>query len=703
VSERLALRALAKHAGIEDGYYSALDHGWVPTGDATREALLSAMGLDASTEAAAARTLVESTERAGATPLEPVAVVVAGRPEARWLGVRGGALDARSVSIVGDEGFSFEGAADVAGDGGVALPELAPGRYRISLEPGGARQLRYVVPIRCASATERLGGRGGFGICVNLYSVRTATNWGFGNLGDLAALTDHADREGAAFVGLNPLHSLAPGGVCPYLPLSRLFRYPLYLDPTRIPELARCPAAQRMLESAGFRAELARLRAGDRLEAGAVGALLDGVLPTLHRAFAAGAWDPERARAFEQYRAVQGSALGDFATFSALADQMAAQGAGRDWRGWPEGFRSPANAPVRRFRAEHPEAVERHEWIQFELDRQLGAVVATAELPLGLYTDLALGSDPAGSDAWAFPELFARGARVGAPPDGFSRDGQEWGFPPLDPAALRQGGHEFWVTLLRAGFRHAGALRIDHAMGMARLFWIPEGRPPSEGAYVRYPADELLGILALESRRHGAAVIAEDLGTVPDGFAEQLAERGILSSRVMLFERDGDAFRPAARYPKRCLVTANTHDLPPLAALAGDADLELRRRAGHLADDTALSEARAERATCRSALQARLREDGWLETDAPDFAQLAGAVTAFLTSTPASLVGLSLDDLAGEHEPVNLPGVPPERHASWTRRLRSRLDEVWQGAPARACLAAVPPARRSGGRDQSAC
>jgi len=700
VSERPALRALAADAGIEDGYHSALDSGWVATRDATREALLSAMALDVCSEAAAERALAERTERSFALPVEPLKVAVAGRPEAGWLGVRQGAAEARSMTIEGDAGLVFEGETNGT-PSGFALPELAPGRYRIALTPGGAQQLRYVVPARCASASERLGERGGFGICANLYSIRSGANWGFGNLGDLAALAGRADREGAAFVGLNPLHSLAPGGVCPYLPLSRLFRYPLYLDPARIPELRRCPEAREKLESDGFRAELARLRATDQLDAGAVGALLDEVLPSLYRAFAAGLCGPERAQAFARYRLEQGAALEDFATFAALADDLAARGAGRDWRGWPEPFRSPASAEVRRFRADHPGTVERHAWIQFELDRQLGEVAADADLPLGLYTDLALGSDPSGSDAWAFPELFASGVRVGAPPDAFSRDGQEWGFPPLDPAALRQGGHDFWVGLLRAGFRHAGALRIDHAMGMARLFWIPEGRPPSEGAYVRYPADELLGILALESQRHGAAVIAEDLGTVPEGFADRLGERGVLSSRVMLFERDGDAFRTADRYPQHCLVTANTHDLPPLAALAGEEDLELRRTAGHIADDAALADARAERATCRGALQARLRADGWLDTDTPDRAQLAGAVTAFLASTPSTLVGLALDDLAGESEPVNLPGVPPERHASWTRRLHCGLDELWEGAPARACFEAVSSGRRSQRADPS--
>jgi len=628
VTERPALQALAARAGILDGYHSALDGSWVATSDATREALLAAMGLDASSEAAASRDLAKRLEEEDAE---------------------------------------------------------APGPLR----PGA--------PGRCASIEERLGEHGGFGLCVNLYSVRSDANWGFGHLGDLAALARRAGREGAAFVGLNPLHALPPGGVCPYLPMSRLFRHPLYLDPERIPELDHCPEARRLLESDAFRAQLSKLRAADRLDAGAVGTLLEQLLVELHRSFAAGACGPERTQDFARYRSQQGDALEHFATFCALADHFASQGPGRDWRRWPEPFRSPTSEAVRSFRETHPSEVERHAWIQFELDRQLGVVAAEAReagLALGLYTDLALGSDPAGSDAWAFPGLMVDGVRAGAPPDAFSREGQEWGFPPTDPAALRRSGYAFWVGLLRAGFRHAGALRIDHAMGLERLFWIPEGRPPSEGAYVRYPRDELLGIAALESARSGAAVIAEDLGTVPEGFGEQLDARGILSSRVLLFERDEHGFRPAERYPKRCLVTANTHDLPPLAALRGEDDLELRHRAGQLPDDAALETAREERQSDRRALLERLRADGWLGTDAADDATLAAAVTAFLCATPAQLVGLSLDDLAGEREPVNLPGVPPERHASWTRRLHPTLDRLWESPTARACLAAIPQSRR---------
>ncbi len=569
---------------------------------------------------------------------------------------------------------------------------------RLEAQAADAGGMAEAPASRCVSAWERLGPSGGFGFCVNLYSLRSSRNLGFGNLADLSLLVRLAGAEGAAFVGVNPLHALPPGGVCPYLPSSRLFRHPLYLDPTAIPELVHTPEAGRRLEGEAFREERERLRSSEQLDVVAVGALLETILSPLHASFRRGVCGSERTRAFERYRHEQGPALANHALFEALGDFFERGGMGRDWRRWPAPFRSPGSSEARKFGEEHAAEVERHAWIQFELDRQLGEVADEARragLSLGLYTDLALGSDPAGSDAWSFPESFVSGVRVGAPPDAFSPEGQEWGFPPLDPGALPQDGYAFFTHLLRAGFRHAGALRIDHAMCLERLFWIPEGRPPSEGAYVRYPRDALLGVLVRESLRHGAAVIAEDLGTVPEGFGHALAERGILSSRVALFERDDLGFRPSGEYPRETLVTANTHDLPPLAALAGDSDLRLRHSVGHLPDDAALEAAQVERARDREQLDDRLRSEGFLREGEVRPTDRAAALTAFLCATPACLVGVSLDDLALEIEPVNLPGVPPERHPSWRRRVRRPLETLLDAEPARACLAAIPASRRA--------
>jgi 4-alpha-glucanotransferase len=365
--------------------------------------------------------------------------------------------------------------------------------------------------------------------------------------------------------------------------------------------------------------------------------------------------------------------LTGFATYLVLAEFLSAT-AERDWREWPHTYRDPRSPHVRRFREQHSEEVDFHCYLQFELDRQLQSCAHAGEqarLRVGLLQDLALGSTAGGADAWMFQGLFAAGARIGAPPDEFNPAGQDWGMPPLVPRRLRDQAYGYWSQLLRASFAHAHALRIDHAMALTRLYWIPSGRPPSEGAYVRYPARDLLGILALESRRHGALVIGEDLGTVPPAFSAQLAQWGILSWRVLYFERSGRGFRPSRTYSRRALVTANTHDLPPLAGFVQGRDLELRRQAGAIESDSALADAQSERRESCRALAQQLRAEGVLGAGEalPSPPRLCAAVNAFLCRTPAPLVGIALDDLVGETEPVNLPGTSQDRFPSWRRRM----------------------------------
>jgi len=314
-------------------------------------------------------------------------------------------------------------------------------------------------------------------------------------------------------------------------------------------------------------------------------------------------------------------------------------------------------------------------------------------MKVGLYPDLALGSARGGAETWSFADLFAQDASLGAPPDDFSPEGQDWAIPPLDPLRLREQGFAFFRRLLRASFAHAGALRIDHVLGFFRLFWIPKGRPASEGAYVRQPARELLAILAHESRRQGALVIGEDLGTVPAGTQARLARHGILSSRVLYFERLGSRFRPARTWSKRALATANTHDLVPLAGYAAGVDLALRRRAGAIPSQQALRSALAERAASARALEDRLLAEGILRARGPSAQELAAAVSGFLARTPCPLVALSLDDALGESEPVNLPGVGPEAHPSWTRRMSVSLERLPAHPGWRACCAALRPGR----------
>ncbi|HEY5658926.1 MAG TPA: 4-alpha-glucanotransferase, partial [Myxococcota bacterium] len=554
---------------------------------------------------------------------------------------------------------------------------------------------------RCAEIGETLGTARGFGLTANLYTLRSARNWGVGDMGDLAELLRFAGSRGAAFVGISPLHYLWNLGhdVSPYAPVSRLYGNPLYLEIEAIPELAESPVARARLAQPAFRTRLEAARQADAVDYDTVSALKREILEPLHRVFAARQRDQRtgRGRAYANFLRERGPSLIDFATYLALAEHFANRGE-RDWRKWPRTYRDPRSPAVARFRRDHAESVDFHCYVQFELDRQLAACARErARSTPGVLADLALGSTAGGADTWLYPGLFAPDVRMGAPPDAFNAAGQDWGLPPPDPHRMREQRYAYWTHLLRASCAHARALRIDHAMALTRLYWIPPGHSPRDGAYVRYPVRDLLGILALESRRSGTSVIGEDLGTVPRGFAAQLARAGVLSWRVLYFERDARGFRAARTYSRRALITANTHDLPPLAGFAAGSDLALRRRIGAISEDSALAAARAERReTCR-ALARRLSREGLLpaRTALPSHPQLAAAVHAFLARTPAPLVGLALDDLAGETEPVNLPGASAEVFASWRRRMALDLKSLARDAGAQQAVCAAAPRRRS--------
>jgi 4-alpha-glucanotransferase len=547
-----------------------------------------------------------------------------------------------------------------------------------------------------------LGAERAYGILVNLYSLRGA-GFGHGHLGDLAALARFAGEQRADFVGTNPLHAVPNQGLefSPYSPTSRLYRNTLYLDPEAVPELAHCEAARRLLDEPALRRRRAALQRAERIDHEAVARALAPVLRALHAGFRAGA-DRERAATYADYCRREGAALDDFATFEVLCGVLAAPGASplRAWWEWPEAYRDPRNVAVAALRKEHELEVDLQRWLQFELDRQLGLAARAARdagCRIGLYPDLALGAARASADTWMEPRVFARGASIGAPPDDYAPEGQDWGLPPLHPQQLREDGYRFFARVLRAGFAHAGALRLDHAMSLVRLFWIPDGRPGSEGAYVAYRPDELLGVLALESHRARALVVAEDLGTLPPELPGLLADWGLLRSAVTRFERTADGrYKRARDYPARALATLGTHDLAPLAGFLDGTDLALRRRAGALASDAELAAARAEREAEVRALRARLAEDGLLADASratPDAISLAAH--AFLAGTPSRLVAASLDDLAGEREPVNLPGVAPEQHPSWSRRMAEPQGTLFRSS---ALLGRLAPLRARRGQ-----
>ncbi|KOV92225.1 4-alpha-glucanotransferase [Streptomyces sp. NRRL B-3648] len=521
-------------------------------------------------------------------------------------------------------------------------------------------------------APDRLPAPAGrsYGLLVQLYSLLSRRSWGMGDLTDLAELAGWAGHTaGAGFIQVNPLHAAVPGAPTdpsPYRPSSRRFPDPVHLRIEAVPEFAHVEDHERLT---GLLQRAERLRAavldkGALIDRDAVWELKREALELV----LAVPLGPGRQASYDAFRAAHGQALDDHATWNALAELH-----GSDWHHWPDGLRDPRSAATARARSDLAGRVEFHARLAWLTDGQLRAAQRAAReagMPVGIVHDLAVGVHPAGADAWAQQDVYAAGMSVGAPPDAFNARGQDWGLPPWRPDRLAATGFAPYRDLLRALFRYAGALRIDHVMGLFRLWWVPQGNPPTDGTYVHYDADAMLALLALEATRAGAVVIGEDLGTVEPGVREALQRRGVLGTSVLWFERDweGDGRPlPPERWRADCLATATTHDLPPTAArLTGD-HVELRDSLGLLTRSAA--EERAEATADAAEWLALLGSLGLLDSPAAgppgsDEEEEIRAVHRFLLRTPARLIGVWLPDGIGDRRPQNLPGTWDE-YPNW--------------------------------------
>ncbi|MFI6445152.1 4-alpha-glucanotransferase [Kitasatospora sp. NPDC050543] len=690
------LVALAHAHGVDSSYDPG--SGPVPVGAHTLVAVLAALGVDATTPQAVRASLERHRAETAARLLPPCVVVRAGRRTA--------------LDIPGDARLSVE-----LEDGGVW--ELAPARshWLPADLPLGRHRLRVTAGERSAEAPlivapARLPGLQGrsWGFLAQLYSVLSERSWGMGDLGDLAELAQWAGAElGAGFVQINPLHAGLPGvpsDPSPYRPSSRRFADPVHLRIEAVPEYAYLAPEQReRVQECARRAALLReevLHHDGLIDRDAVWALKREALKVLHLV----PRGPGREAVYRAYVRREGAWLERHAVWSALAEQH-----GSDWHSWPKGLRRPDSPHVAGAKADLAERIEFHRWLAWQVDEQLGQAQLAAEragMPVGLIHDLAVGAHPHGADAWALQDVLATGIAVGAPPDAFNAHGQDWGLPPWRPDALAVAGYAPYAELLRSAARHAGAIRIDHVMGLFRLWWVPAGHPPTEGAYVRYDAEAMLGVLALEAHRAGTVVIGEDLGTVEPGVREELAARGILGTSVLWFERDWQAkgeILPPERWRARCLATLTTHDLPSTAARLTGEHVELRHRLGLLA--RALGEEQAEAAAELADWRAELARLGLL---APGEPLDERALHRFLLATPAELVGVWLPDTVGDPRPQNLPGTW-DQYPNWRLPVADgtgepvTLDQV-AAAPGAARLAGLLadlsaglPAGRAAGRE----
>jgi 4-alpha-glucanotransferase len=509
----------------------------------------------------------------------------------------------------------------------------------------------------------RDGGRL-WGLATQLFTLRSPRNWGIGDFTDLEDLVQRAAVHGAAAIGLTPLHALfpdEPDRCSPYSPNSRCFLNVLFIDPEATQEFAACEAAQALRMDPAFSTALDRLRSSALVDYAGVADCKRRMFEVLYQHFRDRhlARNDDYAAGFREFQKQSGKRLRQFATFEALHAHFATAGASRSWRTWPDPFRDPESAAVADFVVRNEERIVYFEYLQWHAYRQLircQQQAHTAGMPIGIYLDIAVGVDNESAEAWWSQDYLVGGWSIGAPPDNWNLKGQSWGAPPPNVLRMRETAYAAIRECLEANMRPAGAVRIDHILGFMRLFWVPEAADAAAGAYIRYPLDDLLAILALESQEHRCLVIGEDLGTVPEGLREALQRAGILTYRLLYFEHEPDgSFRKPKDWPRQALVAPSTHDLSTLPAYWRGADLELRSRLDLYPSREVAESERRRRAMDRNRLIAALASEGLpaaLDENAP-----VESIYRFLARTPSHLLMVQPEDLLGLGDPMNVPGT----------------------------------------------
>ncbi|MBV8445919.1 MAG: 4-alpha-glucanotransferase [Candidatus Dormibacteraeota bacterium] len=704
-----SLTELARRYGVATEYEDANGDN-VVVAEETLIAVLAALDVAAATEDERRAALRDHDRAHWSRALPPVIVARAGAPMPFWVHVTHG--DPVGLWIRLEDGevrtglrqldnftapYDLDGR--LIGEATFELPANLPLGYHLLHANGGGGETSTPVIVTPASLTppHRLGSRRAWGLATQLYSVRSRRSWGIGDLTDLTDLAVWgAAQHGAGFVLVNPLHAAAPTAPMepsPYLPTSRRFVSPLYLRVEAIPEYA----------DTRHRGRLQRMRAHvqkgadrrDVIDRDAAWAAKRTALEAVYRVRRSAG----RELGYAAFRAREGRALDDFAVWSALAEVY-----GSDWHEWPKPLQHPDGDGIAEFAAEHAEEIDFHRWLQWQLDEQLMSAQAhavNAGMSLGIMHDLAVGVHPNGADAWALQDVLVLGVTAGAPPDAFNQQGQDWSQPPWRPDRLLGQAYAPFRALINAVLRHAGGLRIDHIIGLFRLWWIPKGSAPTEGTYVYYDHEAMIGIVALEAHRADALIVGEDLGTVEPWVRDYLRERGIFGTSVLWFEldRDGDGGPlRAERWRECCLSSVTTHDLPPAAGYVAGEHVRLRARLGLLTRpfDEELAKDDAEQAAWRAELRrvGLLDDAGDIEAGIEaDVEQTVLALHRYLGRTPSRLLLLALADAVGDRRTQNQPGTTDE-YPNWRVPLAGPdgrqilLDDVFRD-PRAARLAAA--------------
>jgi 4-alpha-glucanotransferase len=568
------------------------------------------------------------------------------------------------------------------------------------------RCLLIVSPGQCHEPAAISSGRRLWGVAVQLYTVRSRANWGIGDFGDLETLIRWLAARGAAFIGLNPLHALAPadpGRGSPYSASSRLFLNVLYIAVPKIPEFTECAAAVQRLGEAQFESALAALRASSLVDYAGVARAKFEMLELLYRDFRDRQLTKggERAQSFKSFAAAGGEALTMHARFDAIDRHLTRTlGISSGWLGWPQEYRDIGGAAASRLAEERADDVQFFVYLQWLAHEQLGRAQALARelsMPVGLYGDYAVGANPGGSETWADRGSYCMGAEIGAPPDPLALLGQGWGIPPPDPIALEQQRFAGFVRLIRSNMRLYGAMRLDHVMGMYRLWWVPSGRPATMGAYVHYPLHELLTVLTLESARASCLVVGEDLGVVPDEMRVAMPLYGLYHYKVLLFEKQDGRFRRPAEFLAQALATVTTHDMPTLRGFWEGRDIDLRQRLNLYPSPEMHAQVLRERTADRGLLLAALAQQNLspaqpAAADGPFTPELAQALHLYLARSNAVLAAVQIEDLLGMADPVNVPGTYLE-YPNWQRKLTSDLEDIVARADLESLLDEINRAR----------
>ncbi|WP_028866650.1 4-alpha-glucanotransferase [Psychromonas hadalis] len=704
MKKQSVLKQVAQLANISDRYISAWGDEAIVE-DETICSLLASLGYDTSSDE---KLLKSAQKKHKKEPLLPVQVIKGDdQPMHIELNITAGArISDFSWHLSTEQGEVFEGylqsqiVRDERAKGGplvFELPNLPWGYHKLKVtrkRRASAYQMTLIVTPSCCYKQDSLEkGEKLWGPSVQLYTLRTPNNWGMGDFGDLKQLVTEIASRGGDFVGLNPIHSLFPANpesASPYSPSSRSWLNIMYIDVNAVPEFALSIEAQQKVGSAEFQQRLKLVREEDWVNYSEVATLKMSVLPLLFKEFKVTHLDKESARASDFLSFVEqgGESLKHQATFDALHAQLHGQDSSIwGWPVFPEKYRQFDSVAVQKFIKKNEMSVQAYLYFQWIADNQINEAQKLAEesgMSVGLYRDLAVGVANSGSESWADNGNLVLDASIGAPPDVLGPLGQNWGLPPLNPQVLKATGYDAYIKLLRANMKHCGALRIDHVLGLLRLWWIPEGKDATGGAYVYYPVNDMLAILALESHRQQCSVIGEDLGTVPDEIVCLLTDAGVHSYKLFFYESaDDGGFISPSHYQAQSMSALCTHDMPTLRGFWHCDDLEMGKNLGLYTDMQQLAKLSNERLVCKQAILDSVAGHGNLPDgigrDAslvPMDSYLSDALQLHLAAGSSALFSVQLEDWLEMDKPVNIPGTVDE-YPNWRRKLSMNLDEIF--------------------------